>query len=65
MWKDLQLPRVELAGDEVVVAADELEGSVGHAFLDEGVGGEVLEGHVDGLLQKLIREYLLVSEEAL
>ena len=52
MAKGLQLPRVELAGDEVVVAADELQGSVGHAFLDEGVGGEVLEGHVHGLLQK-------------
>jgi hypothetical protein len=33
------------------VAADELEGPVGQSFLDEGVGVEVLEGHVHGLLQ--------------
>jgi hypothetical protein len=43
------------------VAADELEGSGGQGVLDEGVGVEVLEGHVDGLLQIETGERFLVS----
>uniref|UniRef100_A0A0A9GXP1 Uncharacterized protein n=1 Tax=Arundo donax TaxID=35708 RepID=A0A0A9GXP1_ARUDO len=44
-----QLPCLELATDKVVVTADQLEGAVRQTFLDEGVGLEVLEGHVHGL----------------
>ena len=45
------IPCLELAGDEVVVTADQLEGPLLQPFLDERVGLEVLEGHVDGFLQ--------------
>jgi hypothetical protein len=38
------------------VAADQLERPVGQPFLDEGVGLEVLQGQVNGLLQKHSRE---------
>lgn len=44
------IPCLELAGDEVVVTADQLEGPLLQPFLDERVGLEVLEGHVDGFL---------------
>ena len=47
---NLQLPiSIKLAGDELVVAADQFEGPVGHSLLDERVGAEVLKGHVDCL----------------
>ena len=53
-WEiNLQLPiSIKLAGDELVVAADQFEGPVGHSLLDERVGAEVLKGHVDCLLWK-------------
>ena len=60
---DLQLPCVKLSRDEVVVAADQLEGSVCHTLLDERVSAEVLEGHVDGLLwMKTIKRDLSLRE---
>jgi len=46
------LPCVEHTVDEVVAGTDQLEGPVGHTFLDPGVGQEVVEGHVHSLLQK-------------
>ena len=53
-WEiNLQLPCVELARDEVVLAADLLEGSVATASLTNvHVSVEVLDGHVDRLLWK-------------
>ena len=45
------LPCVEHTVHEVVACADQLEGPVLHTFLDPGVGQEVVEGHVHGLLQ--------------
>jgi hypothetical protein len=48
----LGFPCLELSIDEVVMAADQLEGPFLQPFLDERVGLEVLKGHVDGLLQR-------------
>ena len=45
-------PCVEHTVHEVVAGTDQLEGPVGHTFLDPGVGQEVVEGHVHSLLQK-------------